>query len=395
MSHAHSAASSLVLSGGAAYAAYEVGVAKALLTGASAVTNFRPLHPRSILGTSAGALNATVLVAELERGTAFAVEYLESVWRQQLADRPDSCGNGAYRFRGDLVPFFDSGCYASNPLNPFVEASNDAWYFARDALGRARSFLNSRDNIARRLLQLVNLHTVFSLEPFIKMLPTIVRADAVLRSPVSLGVVTTDWQTGESRVFGNSDLTPDRWMSILLASASVPGLPPVDIDGVPHADGAYVANTPIIPAIESGADCLHVVYLDPDPKSVPIESLESTIGLIDKMYLLMVASTFNRDITIVREVNRGLSLLQGGRYPASLNRAQLLSLTRSLAWADSASAAGVSLRPITVHRYRPRENLGGLLGRMNFDYSNIAELIEAGYRDAVSHDCEANHCVFP
>jgi predicted acylesterase/phospholipase RssA len=385
----------IVLSGGAAYAAYEVGVVKALLAGDSPATDYLPLDPAVVVGTSAGALNATVLVAELERGARHAVEYLEAMWRERIADRPNSCGNGVYRLRGDVTRFVDPGCVRPHPLQPLAAASEDLLYLAKDTAERTLSFLSSRESPLRRLVQLVNLHTVFALDPFKSLLTSVVRPQAVLSSPRTLGILTTNWRTGLAEVFKNHDMTENRWMSILLASASIPGLPPVDVDGAPHADGAYVANTPIVPAIEYGADTLHVVYLDPDPSRLPVESIESTIGLMDKIYLLLVASAFNRDIHIVRDVNRGLQVLAGGARSKVHDLAMELSLTRSMAWIDSAAATGITLRPITLHRYRPRAYLGGLLGQMNFDDRRIASLIDLGYRDAVTHDCDESHCVFP
>ena len=383
----------MVLSGGASYAAYEVGVVKALMAGHSPATNYVPLNPSVIVGTSAGAFNATVLAGELGNGVWQAAEFLEAVWREKLADHPNSCGNGVYRIRGDATRFLDPGCLTPNPFRAIRDASDDFLYFARDSLSRGLTFLSSREPPSRRIAELINLHTIFSLEPFKTVLKAAIKPEAVMSSAARLGVVTTNWTTGSAEVFTNRDMTTDRWLSILMAAASVPGLPPVEVSGEFFADGAFVANTPIIPAIEFGADTLHVVYVDPELAAISKKSLDSTIGLIEKLYLLFVASAFNRDINIVRDVNRGIELLGSGSKPYFTNAGMELSFLRSLAWMESAEASGISLRPITLHRYRPREDPGGILGKMNFDYSHIAALIDLGYRDAVTHDCETNHCV--
>src|SRR5262249_20803864 len=44
-------------------------------------------------------------------------------------------------------------------------------------------------------------------------------------------------------------------------------------------------------------------------------------------------------------------------------------------------------REVTVHRYHPRDDLGGALGFLNFDRERIRHLIERGFADAVTHDC--------
>ena len=51
----------------------------------------------------------------------------------------------------------------------------------------------------------------------------------------------------------------------ILASAAIPGFfPPTEVGAQPFVDGGVVLNTPLVPAIEAGADILHVIYMDPD-----------------------------------------------------------------------------------------------------------------------------------
>ena len=57
----------LVLSGGGATGAYEVGVIKALVAGRSPSTGFQPLEPDAFLGNSIGCFNATMLVSGWDR----------------------------------------------------------------------------------------------------------------------------------------------------------------------------------------------------------------------------------------------------------------------------------------------------------------------------------------
>jgi len=67
-----------VLSGGGAYAAYEVGVMKALSRGESPVTAHVPVDPAVLTGTSAGAFNAALLASHTGAAFASAVSFLES-----------------------------------------------------------------------------------------------------------------------------------------------------------------------------------------------------------------------------------------------------------------------------------------------------------------------------
>jgi hypothetical protein len=50
------------------------------------------------------------------------------------------------------------------------------------------------------------------------------------------------------------------------------------------------------------------------------------------------------------------------------------------------SLAGSPHKSITVHRYHPRDDLGGTRGVLNFEASNIEALIEKGFVDTVNHN---------
>lgn len=52
-------------------------------------------------------------------------------------------------------------------------------------------------------------------------------------------------------------------------------------------------------------------------------------------------------------------------------------------------------RALTIHRYHPRDDLGGIVGLLNFDSDHIANLIDRDYSDTVRHDCRESRCVLP
>src|SRR6266508_142529 len=85
----------LVLSGGGAYGAYEVGVVQALfekqVLGAIEV----------VTGTSVGAFNAALLAAH--GGGPGAVARLHDVWLHRIAAASPGAGNGVLRIRGNLL----------------------------------------------------------------------------------------------------------------------------------------------------------------------------------------------------------------------------------------------------------------------------------------------------
>src|SRR5262249_17855753 len=110
-----------VLSGGAAYAAYEVGVLKALAQGERSFTGYRRVEFQVLDGTSAGSVNAAVRASRPGESSALTAAYLEQVWLERVAAGPGACGSGAIRYRGNLARLFNPACYAGNPARPLAE----------------------------------------------------------------------------------------------------------------------------------------------------------------------------------------------------------------------------------------------------------------------------------
>jgi predicted acylesterase/phospholipase RssA len=78
MTPAQNNITAVVLSGGGAHGAGEVGVLTALMTGARWTTGNVPLVPDIITGTSTGAFNSAIRLSRLEvEGPAAAAKYLE------------------------------------------------------------------------------------------------------------------------------------------------------------------------------------------------------------------------------------------------------------------------------------------------------------------------------
>src|SRR5260370_40995152 len=95
----------VVLSGGGANGAYEVGVLKALLRGQSPATRFKPLDPEIFSGTSIGAFNATVLASRMPAEGSRTIDHLEDIWLNLIPQFENTGHNHVFRFRGDPLPF--------------------------------------------------------------------------------------------------------------------------------------------------------------------------------------------------------------------------------------------------------------------------------------------------
>src|SRR5215472_9736327 len=111
----------VVLSGGVAYSAYQVGVLKALFEGRSpAVADRGPLRPDIFVGSSGGAVNAATMVSQLSAGDSAPVRFLEDVWVNQYATDPGRCQEGAIRIRGAPENFWNPACWLRRPLQPLA-----------------------------------------------------------------------------------------------------------------------------------------------------------------------------------------------------------------------------------------------------------------------------------
>jgi predicted acylesterase/phospholipase RssA len=377
--------SGVVLSGGGASGAYEVGVLKALLT-----TGERPLDPEIFAGTSIGSFNASFLVSQWDSQGRSGIANLEAVWLDQLATFLGGLGraNGMFRVRGSPIDLFDPTAFLPNPLRPFVRLAEDGVHFFFEALRRISYLGLSRENVVQRGANLFDIALLLATESWKE---TLRRLDfsAVRHSTRRLRIAATNWQTGELRVFANRDMTNETGPIAIEASSAIPGLlPVVRIGAEPHVDGGVVMNTPLELGIQAGADELHVIYLDPAVRAIPTSALNSTLDSAYRQQVISWATVINEDIETARWVNRTLLALQRLREAPHANAAEISWLEGELAVKH--------LRLLTIHRYHPRDDLaGGALGLLNFERGHIRRLIERGFDDATHHDCVESGCVLP
>jgi predicted acylesterase/phospholipase RssA len=381
----------LVLSGGGANGAYEVGVVRALAEGASPATGFAPLAARIYSGTSVGAFNAAFLAQDWSSGRQ-AAGALDEVWRRQVADSVGSCGNGVYRLRGDPLRWVDPGC-AVHPLNNLLVTAGDAAHFAVFGLVRGLNFLTAAEPLRVRLSDLVDISAFISESPFQALLKATIDLGGLARSPSELRVVATDWLAGKAVVFDKTDVVSRFGTDAIEASGAIPGIfPPVLLDGKPFVDGSLRMNSPLQPAIAAGADVLHVVYLDPDVVEVPLPNLPNTLDTFYRVYVILIATNVNRDVFTAALVNEDRELV--GRLGMEATDPRLAGLTFLQAILRR-RRTGRPYRPLVIHRYRPKLPLGNIAGLLDFRANRIDELIALGYDDAVHHDCGAEQCILP
>jgi NTE family protein len=236
----------LVLSGGGARAAYQVGVLQAI---AEWLPPDAPCPFNVLVGTSAGAINAAALAA---RGRRFgeAVATLERVWSD---------------FHLEQVVRTDPGAVLRAGLHWAVSLLSGGWL-----LPPPRSLLDTTP--LRGLLQ-----QTIPLE----RIPASIAAGPVQ----ALAVATTSYTTGQAVAFFEAVPTTREWqrarragvrrpidLDVLMASSAIPFMFPVSrIDGDYYGDGAMRQLAPLSPAVHLGANRLLVVGTRTDAVETPAD----------------------------------------------------------------------------------------------------------------------------
>jgi NTE family protein len=199
----------LGLQGGGAHGAFTWGVLDRLL-------EEDWLDITGVSGTSAGAMNAAVLVDGLAAGgRQGAQEALARYWRA-VADA------------GRLSPM------QRGPVERMANLWTLDYSPAFNALEMAARMLSPYDT------------NPWGANPLRAILAEAIDFDRLAQAPVKLFVNATNVRTGSSKIFRNAEVTPD----VLLASACLPAMfQAVEIEGEFYWDGGFSGNPPIAPLV--------------------------------------------------------------------------------------------------------------------------------------------------
>ena len=389
----------VILSGGGGYGAYEVGIMKALLGGEMAGAGYRRIEPAIFTGTSVGSFNAAIMVSQPGVTSGETTEALERIWFEDIADNAQRCGNGVFRFRGNVLRLIDPVCYRT-PMGPFQQLGNDIGFVGQSLFTRSLNALMTQGSIANRALQFVDLSALISVEPFRDLVKKTISSEAIRESKRKLRVVATNWETGEVKTFENKDVADEEFgPQMIMASAAIPGLfPPVKIGTDVYVDGGTVMNTPLKCALQAGATTMHVVYMDPDVGNIPVSRLMNSIDTFGRVFTIMLATKINEDIETAAWINQGLRAMElaaRAGSAADLGAEDITAFIRVAGQIEARLREGRPYQKLTIHRYHPKDDIGGPLGMLDFTQESISRLLARGYEDAVFHDCDQSKCIFP
>ncbi|MDY7078160.1 MAG: patatin-like phospholipase family protein [Chloroflexota bacterium] len=138
-----------------------------------------------------------------------------------------------------------------------------------------------------------------------------------------LRLTVVEMETGRLRIFGNSsdasrnshcervDITLDH----ILASCSIPLVyPPTSINNVSFWDGGTVANTPLGPAIDAGAEDIVVVLMTPwedeknRPRYPPTGGVQGLLSAAQAAFEWALLASFQADLKLFLRTNQVVRL---------------------------------------------------------------------------------------
>jgi NTE family protein len=342
----------LVLSGGGARAAYQVGVLRALARlrrhALGPVARLR--NPFGVIvGTSAGAINASALATQADRFEA-AVEIIAKVWQDFSAEQV---------YRADSLGVIRSGAQWLTMLSV-------GWVIARWRRARPRSLLDNSPlaELLQRMVPLDRLPMMFE-----------------QRHLHALAVTASSYSSGEHHTFFDAAQPITPWLrsqrvatrtaltqAHLLASSAIPFVFPATQLGVGGAqgwfgDGSMRQTAPLSPAIHLGAQRLMIIGAgrmhEPAGRVVPSHDYPNLAQIAGHAMSSIFLDALAVDIERMRRINRTLALLPDSALadtPLRPLEALVISPTQRL---DDIAARHLNALPAPVRALLRGVGVGG------------------------------------
>jgi NTE family protein len=257
------------LQGGGSHGAFTWGVLDRLLE--------EPwIKVEAISGTSAGAMNAAVLVDGWSRGGADGARTaLEAYWRRV------------------------SRAAAFSPLQrSLLERLTGRWTLDSSPGYLAMDFIS-------RVFSPYDLNPM-GFNPLRQVLTESIDFERLVASPIKLFITATNVHTGRGRIFRNSQITPE----VLLASACLPTMfRAVEIEGEPYWDGGFAGNPTITPLVrESDAQDTILIQINPRER---LHTPKTVGDILDRLNEISFNSPLMKELRMIALLRQAADPGQG------------------------------------------------------------------------------------
>lgn len=360
----------LVLTGGGARAAYQVGVLRAL----SVITKYEKSPFSIISGFSAGAINGTWLASRCEDFDG-ATKNMWDTWASMTTDKV---------FTTDSISLLSI-----------------AFRWLKD---------RSLGGLIQKRSQINFLLDTAPLEEFIKTNIDFEALNTHIEMDRLRGVVVTaaNYRTGHSTAFYNGSAQIQDWKKFnrvsirtkikpefVMASAAIPiFFPPILVGDSFYGDGMIRLNAPLSPSIHMGAEKLLIIGIrGPRPSFQSNGQYANTISVSEIAGTILNGLFFDSldaDLDRMQRVNRTLSVMsveELQQLPDQLRKIPILNLNPTEEMANLPAnemtrlpgTLNYFLRGIGVTPHKGRD----LLSYLSFDPDYLQSLLKLGYEDTI------------
>jgi NTE family protein len=339
----------IILQGGGALGAYELGVLKALY-------ETRPgFKPSVVTGISIGAITAAVLAG----AKGDPIQTLDRLWREKLTVLP-------------TLPFFPSAYqqFLSTLVPDELEKHLSAW----GNPGMYRPRLDYAYAPWRRT-------SIYDLAPLRRTLAELVDLDKLNNGGIRVAVGAINVGTSDIKYFDNHDdndkKKPLSFEHVMASGSLPPGFPMTDVEGNSYWDGGLFENTPLSPALnlleKLDREKRELIVVELFPRQSPIP--DDMADVVNRMLQLQYTNRLKLDAKFFEKFNSYIELVE--ELNDTLEEDDPIRTTKG--YKDLQRYKRIDAASVILAQLPPE-----LSNASDFSKASIEERIDAGYRDAIA-----------